>query len=195
MKLSYLLVVGIFALSFGFIGCDTDDEGDATDTKQEEAKVEVAEGPCIADNLCNTVDCGGGKPKAWGANTDPDCNDTACNCNYNPNICEPASKGSTDACACDWDCQDADPCSKDGHCDLWCPKGTDLDCPDCDCDYNQNVCEAAVKCSTTICDCDIDCAEGAFLPCSADNHCDSWCPTDADPDCANDPDKNGKYCT
>ncbi|GMV41835.1 MAG: hypothetical protein AMXMBFR64_35510 [Myxococcales bacterium] len=61
---------------------------------------------------------------------------------------------------------------------------------DCTCDYNP-VCEAAMKCSSGKCSCDPECNHGEA--CGADGHCDTWCPTGVDADCAGSPD-DGKYC-
>lgn len=108
-----------------------------------------------------------------------------------------------------WGCEtstgggSAQPCNKDGD----CPGGgkcvpSQQQGPlesvsgglnGCECDYFENVCEAAAKCSDQTCGCDPDCS-GLETACKSDAHCDSWCPTDEDPDCSGD-DKNGKYCT
>lgn len=74
--------------------------------------------PCALDGHCDS----------WcPANTDPDCG--SCDCNFNDGICEPQSKGTTTPCPCDPDCANGkQPCAADGHCDSWCPTGTDPDC-------------------------------------------------------------------
>ena len=104
-------------------------------------------------------------------------------------------------------------CELDGMCNFLCVdvEGTpqDPDCnpnvpgkgesaqqnPSCDCDYWGFVCEAASQCSSTACDCDPDCAHPTetIEPCGADLHCDTWCPTGTDWDCAN-LSEDGKYC-
>ena len=71
------------------------------------------------------------------------------------------------------------------------------------CDWTPGICDAQFRCRDIHCFCDPDCyvedaAEaGTYLDapvCSDDAHCDSWCPTGVDPDCASEPDKDGKYC-
>ena len=111
-------------------------------------------------------------------------------------------------------------CEADGYCNPHCvdEEGTptDEDCnpvtplnsedssksDTCDCDYWGFVCEAAAKCSTHPCPCDPDCAGsvghdeilvGEIAACNADEHCDSWCPTGADPDCEGH-EWDGKQC-
>ena len=71
---------------------------------------------CSLDDHCDT----------WcPADVDPDC---SCGCDYNP-VCEVEARGSTVACGCDPDCAGGEvPCGDDGHCDTWCPSGTDPDC-------------------------------------------------------------------
>ncbi len=61
----------------------------------------------------------------------------------------------------------------------------------CSCDFFPNVCEAASPGSTTACSCDDDCANSSA--CTSDGHCDTWCPSGADPDCACTCDYN-EYC-
>lgn len=106
-------------------------------------------------------------------------------------------------------------CGSDGFCNAICADDagdpTDSDCnptipgnaesgdndwSSCECDYWGFVCEAASKCSIAACDCDPDCLhpEQTLPACNIDGHCDSWCPTDTDPDCLNDSEKNGKHC-
>lgn len=61
----------------------------------------------------------------------------------------------------------------------------------CDCDWTPSICEPGDRCSGDKCACDLDCAHQD--PCVEDAHCDTWCPTGTDPDCAGNPD-DGKYC-
>ncbi len=82
--------------------CDPDCSGGAT--------------PCGADGHCDSW-CPQG--------ADPDCD---CGCDYNE-YCEAAASGTTDTCTCDPDCElHEEACSDDGHCDIFCPDGTDPDC-------------------------------------------------------------------
>jgi hypothetical protein len=106
----------------------------------------------------------------------------ACSCDYNMGICEPAARSSTAPCTCDPDCTGgAMPCQGDGHCDTWCPAGVDPDCTACACDYNP-YCEAASMGSSATCACDPSCDLNE-VACADDAHCDTWCPSGADPDC------------
>ncbi len=55
---------------------------------------------------------------------------------------------------------------------------------DCACDYNDNVCEAALKGTVLTCECDVDCYQGEHsTACNQDGRCDTWCPASVDPDC------------
>jgi hypothetical protein len=74
---------------------------------------------------------------------------------------------------------DEESCTGDGFCDSLCE--ADPDC-ECSCDYFTDVCEAAEENTDETCACDPDCA-GDLEACSLDDHCDSYCPTDVDPDC------------
>lgn len=84
-------------------------------------------------------------------------------------------------------------CAADGFCNqAGCagPHGgtTDPDCQGpgpCDCDWYDWVCEASARCSSETCACDADChtAGVSDIACTADSHCDTWCPTGVDPDC------------
>lgn len=107
-----------------------------------------------------------------------------CVCDFNPDVCEAAVEGSSEACACDPDCDGAEACGSDGHCDSWCPPGVDPDCG-CSCDYNA-YCEAAAPGTADTCPCDPDC-ELHEQACSDDAHCDTYCPEGQDPDCGQDP--------
>jgi protein MpaA len=70
-------------------------------------------------------------------------------------------------------------CAIDGYCDVLCEADGDCECP---CDYN-SACEAAMRNSTATCACDGNCFDGR-VACQADQHCDTWCPEGADPDCS-----------
>ncbi|MBN1944510.1 MAG: DUF2817 domain-containing protein [Bradymonadales bacterium] len=121
---------------------------------------------CAQDGFCDRL-----------CTTDPDC---ACSCDYNQ-YCEAAARGSDETCPCDPDCEGGlAACSMDGHCDTWCPTDTDPDCP-CSCNFNE-YCEAAARGSAETCRCDPNCQDGQTA-CSADDHCDTWCPEGVDPDC------------
>jgi len=105
-------------------------------------------------------------------------------------------------------------CEVDGFCNSICATvngtPTDDDCnpnvpgiatsgsqsDSCDCDWWGFVCEAANKCDSTVCECDPDCnhPDMTMVACGIDNHCDTYCPTDLDSNCLNEPEKNGKYC-
>jgi len=61
----------------------------------------------------------------------------------------------------------------------------------CDCDFYAGICEPDSPGSTTACACDPDCTGGT--PCDSDGHCDTWCPSGADPDCTCACDYN-EYC-
>jgi hypothetical protein len=164
---------------------------------------------CASDGTCNPS-----------CRADPDCAKPSCSCDYTPGTCEVKSKCSPDVCTCDDDCTGVSPCGSDGHCDTWCPTDWDPDCAgdadngkyctggggggdedagggggggggSCSCDYTPGVCDAEAKCSLDACYCDVDC--DIYESCEPDGHCDSWCPTDSDPDCDGS-DKNGKYC-
>jgi hypothetical protein len=140
----------------------------------------AARSACSDDDYCDT---------ACPENTDPNCR---CNCNYNENVCEARARGSREACICDIDCVPAgQACTRDSHCDSWCPSGVDPDCapfsgngqnPSCSCDWNRNVCEARARNTDEICACDPDCA-GGLEACKSDGHCDTFCPAGFDPDC------------
>jgi hypothetical protein len=85
-------------------------------------------------------------------------------------------------CQYDPDCGSAPDCTSDSWCNPDCATGNDPDCQsECSCDYNE-FCEAAAKGSSSTCTCDTDCAGGKSA-CSADYHCDTFCPTGVDPDC------------
>ena len=90
--------------SYGQCECDPDCEG--------------VDKVCQADGACDT----------WCLkNDDPDC--LECDCDFHLKVCEVEEKNSSAACACDVECIDGQsPCSKDDHCDSWCPKGEDPDC-------------------------------------------------------------------
>jgi hypothetical protein len=71
----------------------------------------------------------------------------------------------------------------------------------CDYNYGQDathpaVCEVMFRCSDLPCFCDPDCFDTENAVCTADDHCDTWCPTDIDPDCVGKTKEegNGKYC-
>jgi hypothetical protein len=93
----------------------------STDECECDFDCEVSPGTCKFDDHCDTF-CPAG--------VDPDCEEDPvdCSCDYNEGICEVASRGSENACACDADCVGADPCKSDTHCDTWCPAGFDPDC-------------------------------------------------------------------
>ena len=83
--------------------------------------------PCDPDCGGGTQPCGDdGHCDSWcPPGEDPDCD---CYCDYNE-YCEAESAGSTDTCECDPDCRLHDyACSDDGHCDTFCPEGSDPDC-------------------------------------------------------------------
>lgn len=207
------LLVALGIVFIAFAGCEIiDDLSDAQDTA---GGAETTEQYCIADQWCDPEcnydpDCGSG-PDCTNDNWcnpdcatggDPDCA-VACTCDYHDGICEPTAKESSAACACDDDCAGGKtPCGDDGHCDTWCPSGTDPDCgssdcdqsafydPDCksstcSCDYHNDVCEMQTKNDANMkpCYCDADCSDEYFDPCSNEGHCDTWCPAGQDPDC------------
>jgi len=105
--------------------------------------------------------------------TGPACGDNACN-------------GNEDCASCPGDCGECgaecgdDACNGDEDCTT-CAADCG-ECPECECDYNGGICEAAENPSTVACDCDPDC-EGGGQACSADGHCDTYCPKNEDPDC------------
>jgi hypothetical protein len=105
-----------------------------------------------------------------------------CECDDEPGVCEAGSPNTTTPCACDPDC--GTPCGSDGFCDDWCTPGHDPDCG-CNCDFNE-YCEAESQGSSNTCSCDWDC-EPHEHACMDDAHCDTWCPSGADPDCGADP--------
>lgn len=188
-------------------------EGDASPNTGATADADVSGGhpgrslpgggaACGADQICNRENCVG----PHGGSTDPDCPASgSCYCDWHDSICEPSAECSTDACGCDPDCDSPSllpgPCGRDGHCDTWCPTGADPDCEgkinedctptstDCYCDHFGDVCETAADCFESPCECDPDCMVGGALmaPCAPDSHCDTWCPTEADPDCLGEP--------
>lgn len=67
------------------------------------------------------------------------------------------------------------------------------------CNWTDGVCDAQFRCSNKRCFCDPDCYDDAADPivampaCGEDGHCDTWCPTGEDADCAGNAD-DGKYC-
>jgi hypothetical protein len=67
------------------------------------------------------------------------------------------------------------------------------------CNWTDGVCDAQFRCSLKRCFCDPDCYNDAVDPmeampaCAEDGHCDTWCPTGEDADCAGNAD-DGKYC-
>ena len=73
------------------------------------------------------------------------------------------------------------------------------------CDWTVGKCDAQFRCDDGVasprpCFCDPDCytsadgvPTGLVDPCTADDHCDTWCPTGLDPDCSGNAD-DGKYC-
>lgn len=150
------------------------------------------DGDGICGEGCGTLDsdCGGGGgggcvsgDGVCGAGctsaTDSDCG--TCTCDVFSGICNVSTNGSTNACTCDPDC--GTPCGSDGTCDTMCPAGADPDCEvECECDTNR-FCEAARPGTTDTCTCDDDCGAGDAA-CSADGHCDTFCPDGEDPDCA-----------
>jgi hypothetical protein len=105
-------------------------------------------------------------------------------------LCEPWAAGKYTATAAG-DCDDKDPAVHPGSAEVCDGKDNDCDgktdnaaegCA-CDCDYFSGICEAAEQNSAVACACDPDCEAGG-VPCAFDDHCDTWCPTGADPDCA-----------
>lgn len=89
----------------------------------------ICDGRCSNDPDCGSQDCTAGNTCNSRCTMDTDCRQK-CPCDFNKDICEPVEENSTVRCGCDPDClnQDAAPCTKDGHCDTWCPTGTDPDC-------------------------------------------------------------------
>jgi hypothetical protein len=67
------------------------------------------------------------------------------------------------------------------------------------CNWTDGVCDSQFRCSNKRCFCDPDCYNDAVDPmeampaCAEDGHCDTWCPTGEDLDCAGNAD-DGKYC-
>ena len=160
--------------------------------------------PAGADPDCETPEC---DPELW---YDPDCKGGDCACDQ-AEVCDMETKHDPfkKPCFCDPDCDadDVGPCAEDDLCDDWCPAGADLDCgavevcdpalwydedckdPDCACDYHDAICEIGAKDDPNLkpCFCDEDCGV-TDEACSADEHCDTWCPDQTDPDCGAAPD-------
>jgi hypothetical protein len=83
------------------------------------------------DNLPTDDDC---NPNVPGVGTSGDATAT-CACDFWGFVCEAKDQCSAVVCDCDPDCQDTctanellAPCRTDGHCDTYCPTGTDPDC-------------------------------------------------------------------
>lgn len=199
-------LLSIFAVlmlaSTWILSCDFG-TGGADVTDQEVYESTCGDNQCDSDESCSSCpgDCGACSVGAVCG--DGECDNTescsSCprdcgNCNQGP-ICGDGTCNGTETCnTCSQDCACAPFCG-DGHCDddeSCTVEGLEeagdcvADCgycdqPDCDCDYNEDVCEPEEKNSTVACYCDPDCE---FLdPCDADDHCDTWCPAGTDPDC------------
>ena len=93
------------------------------------------------DNDCNTSSTKCDDPKAQAALKswkDGDygkvMSEKTLNCDWTAGSCDAQFRCSNKRCFCDPDCYDKatmEPkpaCTKDGHCDTWCPKGEDPDC-------------------------------------------------------------------
>jgi hypothetical protein len=82
--------------------------------------------PCGCDPDCGTPCQSDGYCDDWCTpGADPDC---GCSCDFNE-YCEAEAQGSTNTCACDYDCEPHEhACMDDAHCDTWCPAGEDPDC-------------------------------------------------------------------
>ncbi|NUN14159.1 MAG: hypothetical protein HUU55_11045 [Myxococcales bacterium] len=157
-----------FGLGFGVTACEVEDsEGDATGTTDTTGGSDTTGGE----------DTGGGEcPSPTLCGEDGFCNI----------LC-----GENNGLPIDFDCNINTPANSDKADNKTSPNS-------CSCDYWGFVCEASEKCTSTPCDCDADCADVCtdatlIAPCGADDHCDTWCPTGVDPDCAGDP-EDGKYC-
>lgn len=142
--------------------------------------IAVAAGLLVASSCDDATDAG---DAGADANADADADADSCACDRQGGACDASEPGSTAACACDADCAASPPCDADEACDDWCPEGVDPDCAACDCDFYSGFCEAAAVGSTDRCACDGDCT-GTHRACEGDSHCDTWCPSDVDPDCA-----------
>jgi hypothetical protein len=159
--------------------CDCDNTVSFCDNSGSSTAVCACDDDCIGRTACSDDGfCDDSCPEGSDLNCD-------CSCDYNDNVCESRARGTTETCACDFDCQNGETaCGDDNHCDTFCPDGTDPDCdtePECSCDYNEGICEVASRGSSMECMCDTDCV-GAD-PCKNDGHCDTWCPAGFDPDC------------
>ncbi len=77
-----------------------------------------------AELLAKLPDVDAGRGHATERNND-------CACDYYDGVCEAAIKGALLTCECDYDCYTGDieeACSRDKHCDSWCPGKSDPDC-------------------------------------------------------------------
>jgi hypothetical protein len=165
-----LTILAMLALGMFLFACEVED--DATDAVDDTTAGEVAAD--VDDDPCLTATCSADCAEAGDFDAD----------------CLPVEENCKDTIAqvilTDW---------ANGM------YAEDLNLDDLKCDYNENICEAQFKCSDAHCFCDIDCymkdADGNWEAppvCAEDGHCDSWCPTDSDPDCEAGDAKNGKYC-
>ena len=140
-----------------------------------------------ADGTVGATDAAGGGDAVAPADATPDTTPT------------PTGPGCDQDGWCNPDCwDDAAQLPTDPDCNPNTPENSDQSSknPNWSCDYWGFVCEADKKCSNKSCECDPDCThpDGLLSACNSDGHCDTWCPTDWDPDCTGQS-GNGKYCT
>jgi hypothetical protein len=149
-----------------FAACDVTNDSDADSTG----------GGGTVDTPVGTPDTGGTPTDECGADE---------YCNYDPAgaTCSDTSGRPTDP-----DCNPAIKALGDKSNGKWDPN--------CSCNFWGGICEAISKCSPAVCLCDTDCTptDGSLeAACTNDNHCDTYCPKNADPNCSGG--DNGKYCS
>ena len=199
-----LTILMMLALGLFVFACEVED--DTTDTVDETTGAETTPLECDKhDGLCDP-DC-----VAEGT-FDPDC----CMAEDMDGVCDAAKAKDG---KCDPDCYDATLLEGEKDCrdnddfeaileDWFQGFGADgekwMSPTARNCDWTPAVCDAQFRCDAGVavprpCFCDPDCyahtATGELLeimlPCDEDGHCDTWCPTDTDPDCPMDNDGDG----
>lgn len=191
MKLNWMsvwmLALGL-TLSIGVVGCevDEDDEDATTEGTTEDPTTEGTEAVC-GDGVCDEGE-----------------DETSCADDCVVQTCDDAIGCGQDGICCDF-CEDENNNVTDPDCNTTTPINSDsgtasTSANDCDCDFWGFICEAADQCSAVQCSCDVDCASPdssgtTKVACSQDEfvHCDTFCPTGSDPDCAGTED-DGKFC-
>jgi hypothetical protein len=181
LGLKWISVALSLALSASFIGCEVDDEADASGTESSDG------GEDTGSEAGDEGEAGEGSESSDEGGAF-ECDDATQDCEADGYCCFVCFDSGTNQVT-DPDCNPNTPETGDGPDNDSSPDG-------CSCDYWGFVCEAGEKCTQDACTCDPDCTlpnSSLTDTCVLDGHCDTWCPTAVDPDCEGSAD-DGKYC-